>query len=198
MKLIVGLGNIGREYANTRHNIGFMVADALAQRWGENTWRQADNATYVEHRAPEKVYLIKPTTFMNLSGIAVSDFTNFYHIEPADVLVIQDDLDLPCGQLRIRRKGSSGGHNGLKSIERHLGTQEYPRIKIGISHPTRDEDAVVEHVLQQFSTFEQEAIQEAVEKAADAVEMWLHEDMNKVMQEFNKKPKVEKKDGTEE
>lgn len=198
MKLIVGLGNIGREYANTRHNIGFMVADALAQRWGENTWRQADNATYVEHRAPEKVYLIKPTTFMNLSGIAVSDFTNFYHIEPADVLVIQDDLDLPCGQLRIRRKGSSGGHNGLKSIERHLGTQEYPRIKIGISHPTRDEDAVVEHVLQQFSTFEQEAIQEAVEKVADAVEMWLHEDMNKVMQEFNKKPKVEKKDGTEE
>jgi len=191
MKLIVGLGNIGKEYAGTRHNIGFMVADEVARRWGEATWRQADNATYIEHRTPEKVYLIKPTTYMNLSGLAVSDFTNFYHIAPQDVLVLQDDLDLPCGKLRVRRKGSPGGHNGLKSIQQHLGTDEYPRIKIGISHPEHEEKAVVSHVLQQFSTFEQDTIKAAVQKAADAVELWLQADIGAVMQEFNKKAKVE-------
>lgn len=191
MKLIVGLGNIGREYAKTRHNIGFMVADELARRWGMDSWKKDDNAFYIEKRLPEKVFLIKPTTYMNLSGYAVADFANFYHIEPSDVLVIQDDLDLPAGKLRARRKGSSGGHNGLKSIEEALGTQDYPRIKIGIGHPDRDAEAVVTHVLQQFSTFEQTAVAEAVVQAADAAELWLQEDIGAVMAKYNKKKTVE-------
>jgi PTH1 family peptidyl-tRNA hydrolase len=91
MKLIVGLGNVGKEYENTRHNIGFMVADELAKRWGETKWKEADNAAYIEHRLPEKIFLIKPTTYMNLSGFAVADFANFYHIAPEDIAVSQDD-----------------------------------------------------------------------------------------------------------
>lgn len=198
MKLVVGLGNIGKEYAGTRHNIGFMVADQVARGWGESLWRKGDNATYIEHRMPEKVFLIKPTTFMNLSGIAVSDFTNFYHIEPENVLVIQDDLDLPCGFLRIRRKGASGGHNGIKSITEHLGTQEFPRIKIGIGHPAHEEEEVVRHVLQQFSTFEQDIVQEAVAKAALAVDMWLKTgDINQMCQTYNSK-KVKKQEENKE
>ena len=194
MKLIVGLGNVGREYEKTRHNIGFMVVEELAKRWGESTWKKGDNATFIEHRSGEKIFVIKPTTFMNLSGIAVSDFTNFYHIDPEDVLVIQDDLDMPCGQLRVRRKGSAGGHNGIKSIIEHLGTQEFPRVKIGIGHPDHDNKEVIKHVLQQFSTFEQESVQEAITRAADAVELWLKGDMAEVMQEYNKK-KVIAEDG---
>ena len=186
MKLVVGLGNIGKEYAGTRHNIGFMVVDEVARRWGESRWKKADNAVYLERRMPEKVFVIKPTTYMNLSGIAVADFVNFYHIEACDVLVIQDDLDLPCGQIRVRRKGSPGGHNGLKSIQEHLGTQEYPRIKIGISHPDHERKDVIEHVLQKFSGVERENIAEAVQRAADALEMWLKGNMDEVMQEFNK------------
>ena len=188
MKLIVGLGNIGKEYVGTRHNIGFMVVDEVARRWGECTWKKADNSVYIERRDKEKVLVIKPTTYMNLSGIAVAEFVNFYHIAPSDILVIQDDLDLPCGQIRVRRKGSPGGHNGLKSIQEHLGTQEYSRIKVGISHPDHERKDVIAHVLQQFSTFERENIKEAITKAADALEMWIQGDMDKVMQEFNKKP----------
>lgn len=187
MRLIVGLGNVGKEYENTRHNIGFMVADELARRWGETKWKEADNATYVEYRSPEKVFLIKPTTYMNLSGFAVADFANFYHIDPSDVAVIQDDLDLPCGQMRVRRKGSAGGHNGIKSIQEHLGTSEFARFKVGIGHPERTNKEVVKHVLQRFSREEAEIIAEAVKRTADALECWLKHDMDVVMQEYNKK-----------
>ena len=137
MKLIVGLGNIGKEYEGTRHNIGFMVADELAKRWGITTWKNERSAMCAEHRIPEKIFLIKPTTYMNLSGEAVGAFANFYNIDPEDIAVIQDDLDLPCGKLRIRRKGSAGGHNGIKSIQQHLGTGDCPRFKIGIGQPAR-------------------------------------------------------------
>lgn len=189
MKLVVALGNIGQEYAGTRHNIGFMTADLLAQRWGEeNAWRKADNAAYLERRMPEKCWLIKPTTYMNNSGVAVADFANFYHIPPEEVLVIQDDMDLPVGTLRIRRKGSSGGHNGLKSIERALGSQAYPRIKVGIGHPVHQEQAVISHVLHPFRGADKEKIQEAVSQAADAVEDWMAgADIGELMQKFNKK-----------
>lgn len=189
MKLVVALGNIGREYAGTRHNIGFMTADILASRWGdEDAWRKADNAAYLEKRMPEKCWVIKPTTYMNNSGTAVADFANFYHIPPEDVLVIQDDMDLPVGTLRIRRKGSSGGHNGLKSIERALGSQGYPRIKVGIGHPVHQEQAVISHVLHPFQGEDKEKIQEALEQAADAVEAWMQgADLGELMQRFNKK-----------
>ena len=198
MKLVVALGNIGREYAGTRHNIGFMTADLLAERWGDTeAWRKADNAFYLEKRMPEKCWVIKPTTYMNNSGVAVADFANFYHIPPEDVLVIQDDMDLPGGTLRIRRKGSSGGHNGLKSIERALGSQAYPRIKVGIGHPVHQEQAVISHVLHPFQGEDKEKVQEALDQAADAVEAWMKgAAVGELMQQFNKKapkkPKTEK------
>lgn len=198
MKLVVALGNIGREYAGTRHNIGFMTADLLAERWGDTeAWRKADNAFYLEKRMPEKCWVIKPTTYMNNSGVAVADFANFYHIPPEDVLVIQDDMDLPVGTLRIRRKGSSGGHNGLKSIERALGSQAYLRIKVGIGHPVHQEQAVISHVLHPFQGEDKEKVQEALDQAADAVEAWMKgAEVGELMQQFNKKapkkPKTEK------
>lgn len=198
MKLVVALGNIGREYAGTRHNIGFMTADLLAERWGDTeAWRKTDNAFYLEKRMPEKCWVIKPTTYMNNSGVAVADFANFYHIPPEDVLVIQDDMDLPVGTLRIRRKGSSGGHNGLKSIERALGSQAYPRIKVGIGHPVHQEQAVISHVLHPFQGEDKEKVQEALDQAADAVEAWMKgAAVGDLMQQFNKKapkkPKTEK------
>ncbi|MCF0138606.1 aminoacyl-tRNA hydrolase [Acidaminococcus fermentans] len=198
MKLVVALGNIGREYAGTRHNIGFMTADLLAERWGDTeAWRKTDNAFYLEKRMPEKCWVIKPTTYMNNSGVAVADFANFYHIPPEDVLVIQDDMDLPVGTLRIRRKGSSGGHNGLKSIERALGSQAYPRIKVGIGHPVHQEQAVISHVLHPFQGEDKEKVQEALDQAADAVEAWMKgAEVGELMQQFNKKapkkPKTEK------
>ena len=189
MKLVVALGNIGKEYEGTRHNIGFMTADVLADRWKEQSgWRKADNAFYLERRMPEKCFLIKPTTYMNSSGAAVADFANFYHIAPEDILVVQDDMALPVGTLRIRRKGSSGGHNGLKSIERAIGSQAYPRIKVGIGHPVHQEQAVISHVLHPFQGEDKAKIQEAVKAAADAVEKWLAgAEISDLMQEFNKK-----------
>lgn len=192
MKLIVGLGNIGKEYEGTRHNIGFMVADELAKRWGITTWKNERSAMCAEYRIPEKVFLIKPTTYMNLSGEAVGAFANFYNIDPEDIAVIQDDLDLPCGKLRIRRKGSAGGHNGIKSIQQHLGTGDFPRFKIGIGHPERNASAVIGHVLHRFGKEEQPLIEEAVKQMADAVELWLKGDMDAVMQEYNKKPPKKK------
>ena len=194
MKLIVGLGNIGREYENTRHNIGFMVVDELAKRLGVTFGKEARNAYCAAYRAPEKILIIKPTTYMNLSGIAVGAYANFYHIDPEDIAVIQDDMDLPVGHLRIRRKGSAGGHNGIKSITEHLGTEEYPRFKIGIGHPERNNRAVVNHVLHQFQGEDKAAIEAAVKAMAEALELWLKEgDLNAVMTKYNtKKAKKEK------
>ena len=188
MKLIVGLGNIGREYENTRHNIGFMVVDELAKRLGVTFGKEDRSAYCAEYRAPEKILIIKPTTYMNLSGIAVGAYANFYHIDPEDIAVIQDDMDLPVGHLRIRRKGSAGGHNGIKSITENLGTEEYPRFKIGIGHPDRNNKAVINHVLHQFQGEDKAAIEAAVKAMAEALELWLREgDLNAVMTKYNTK-----------
>lgn len=188
MKLIIGLGNIGREYENTRHNIGFMVVDELVKRLGVSFGKEDRNAYAAEYRAPEKIIIIKPTTYMNLSGIAAAAYANFYHIDPEDIAVIQDDLDMPVGQLRIRRKGSAGGHNGIKSITEHLGTNEFPRFKIGIGHPARNNKAVINHVLHQFQGNDKIAIDEAVKEMTDALEMWIKQgDIEEVMQAYNKK-----------
>ena len=194
MKLIVGLGNIGREYENTRHNIGFMVVDELAKRLGVTFGKEDRSAYCAEYRAPEKILIIKPTTYMTLSGIAVGAYANFYHIAPEDIAVIQDDMDLPVGHLRIRRKGSAGGHNGIKSITEHLGTEEYPRFKIGIGHPDRNNKAVINHVLHQFQGEDKAAIEAAVKAMAEALELWIREgDLNAVMTKYNtKKAKKEK------
>lgn len=188
MKLIVGLGNIGREYANTRHNIGFMVADELAKRCGVAFGKEDHSAYCAEYRAPEKILIIKPTTYMNLSGVAVGAYANFYHIAPEDIAVIQDDMDMPVGQLRIRRKGSAGGHNGLKSIIEHLGTSDFARFKIGIGHPARNNQAVISHVLHQFQGADKEAVEQAVQEMADALQQWIKTgDLEAVMTQHNKK-----------
>lgn len=194
MKLIVGLGNIGREYENTRHNIGFMVVDELAKRLGVSFGKEDRSAYCAEYRAPEKILIIKPTTYMNLSGFAVGAYANFYHIEPEDIAVIQDDMDLPVGHLRIRRKGSAGGHNGIKSITEHLGTSEFPRFKIGIGHPERNNKAVINHVLHQFQGEDKILVDAAVKNMAYALELWLKNgDLDAVMTKFNtKKAKKEK------
>ncbi len=194
MKLIVGLGNIGKEYENTRHNIGFMVVDELARRLGVTFGKEYRSAYAAEYRAPEKIIIIKPTTYMNLSGIAVSAYANFYHIDPEDIAVIQDDMDMPVGQLRIRRKGSAGGHNGIKSIAEHLGTSDFPRFKIGIGHPERNNKAVINHVLHAFQGEDKTAIEAAVNEMTAALEDWIKtSDIEQVMQEHNKK-KVKKED----
>ncbi len=188
MKLIVGLGNIGREYENTRHNIGFMVVDELARRLGVSFGKEDRSAYMAEYRAPEKILIIKPTTYMNLSGIAVGAYANFYHIDPDNIAVIQDDMDMPVGQLRIRRKGSAGGHNGIKSITEHLGTSEFPRFKIGIGHPARNNKAVISHVLHAFQGDDKTAIDEAVKEMVSALEEWIKtDDIEQVMQAHNKK-----------
>ena len=194
MKLIVGLGNIGREYENTRHNIGFMVVDELAKKLGVSFGKEDRSAYCAEYRAPEKILIIKPTTYMNLSGFAVGAYANFYHIDPEDIIVISDDMDLPVGNLRIRRKGSAGGHNGLKSIAAHLGTSDFPRFQSGIGHPERNNKAVVNHVLHPFVGEDKEKIEAAVKTMAVAVEEWFRtDDLDNVMNKYNtKKAKKEK------
>ena len=192
--LVVGLGNIGSEYAGTRHNVGFMVLDA---------WAKASNIVFHTERYGDVAEvsfkgrtftLLKPSTYMNLSGVAVGAYANFYHIDPDDIAVIQDDMDMPVGQLRIRRKGSAGGHNGIKSITEHLGTDVFPRFKIGIGHPARNNKAVVNHVLHAFQGEDKTAIEAAVAEMATALEEWIKSgDIEEVMQAHNKKkPKAEK------
>ena len=187
MKLIVGLGNIGKDYAATRHNIGFMVADELARRWQLSFDRQARHAYYAESFLPHRVLLIKPTTYMNLSGVAVGEWAAFYHLLPEDIAVIQDDLDLPVGRLRVRRKGSAGGHRGVESVIEHLGSGDFPRFKIGIGHPARQEAAVISHVLHPFQGEDKELIAKAVAELADAIELYLAEGIEAAMQKYNAK-----------
>ena len=193
MKLIVGLGNLGKQYDHTRHNIGFAVADELARRWQAGEWKESREALYVEHRAPEKVFLIKPTTYMNASGRAVGAWAHFYNISPEDVVVIQDDMDMAVGQTRIRKGGSSGGHNGIKSTIAALGTEDFLRFKVGIGHPEHNQEAVIGHVLHPFVGEQKKLIDQAVQDMASAVELWLQGDLETAMQKYNKKaPKKEK------
>ena len=194
MYLIAGLGNPGKQYEATRHNMGFDTVDCLVEKHNIPQGGVKFNAMYGKGIiGGEKAILMKPLSYMNLSGEAVGAFANFYNIDPEDIAVIQDDLDLPCGKLRIRRKGSAGGHNGIKSIQQHLGTGDFPRFKIGIGHPERNASAVIGHVLHRFGKEEQPLIEEAVKQMADAVELWLKGDMDAVMQEYNTK-KEKKKD----
>ena len=186
MKLIVGLGNIGREYENTRHNIGFMVVDELARRLGVSFGKEDRSAYMAEYRAPEKIIIIKPTTYMNLSGVAVGAYANFYHIDPDDIAVIQDDMDMPVGQLRIRKKGSAGGHNGVKSIIKCLNTQRFMRIKVGVGEKPKDWD-LADFVLGRFTKEEREHLEGAMERAAEAVCYMVNGEVAKAMNEYNKK-----------
>ena len=199
MKLIVGLGNVGKEYAHTRHNIGFMVVDELANRYNVNGWQTKWQAEVAQCFMPSKVLLVKPNTYMNLSGNAVREIVNFYNIAPQDVIVVQDDLDLPCGHIRIRDKGSAGGHNGISSIIQNLGTQEFPRLKVGIGHPMQSGKKVVAHVLERFGSEEQPIIKQAVADVASAIEIFVkEEDLRAVMNKYNTKKEKKVKDAMKE
>jgi PTH1 family peptidyl-tRNA hydrolase len=185
MKAIVGLGNPGREYAGTRHNIGFDVIDEVARRWNVRLrpWKSAADLVVVSGRS---AVLVEPQTFMNLSGDAVGRVTAFHKLEEADVLVVVDEVQLPLGRIRLRRSGSAGGHNGLKSIIEHIGTG-FPRLRIGVGRGDPKWD-LADHVLSRFGREEREAVAEAVNRAADAVEMFVDEGLDAAMNRFNQSP----------
>jgi PTH1 family peptidyl-tRNA hydrolase len=188
MRLIVGLGNPGLEYRDTRHNVGFTVVDALAERWRVgDQWREKFDALQIKTmRGEESVLLAKPLTFMNLSGRAVAGLAGFYKIEPADVLVVVDEAALPLGRLRVRREGSAGGHNGLKSIIGSLGTDAFPRLRIGVGRGDTRRD-LADHVLAKFDADERSVIEDAVARSADASEAFIADGVADAMNRFNRK-----------
>jgi PTH1 family peptidyl-tRNA hydrolase len=189
MKLVVGLGNPGKKYDGTRHNVGFAVVDELARGPGVGGFQSRFDADVAEwFEGGEKVLLMKPQTFMNLSGRAVRQAVDFYQIEHADVLVVCDDMALPLGQLRFRARGTHGGHNGLRDIQNHLGTTEYPRLRIGVDTPGERGEAV-DHVLGRFRPSERPAIQDAVAHAVQGVVLWAREGIEKCMNQYNAKKK---------
>ena len=180
-RLLVGLGNPGREYSGTRHNVGFMVLDRLAAASGatfraEKKW-QADAVN------TGGVWLQKPKTYMNLSGESVSELVRFYQIEPARVLVVLDDLALPLGRLRIRERGSHGGHNGLRSILAHLGTQDVPRLRVGIGQS--DPGEATGHVLGRFAVDERPLVEQSLDRAVEAIRFAQENDLPSAMNKFN-------------
>ena len=189
--LIAGLGNPGKKYEDTRHNMGFMTADVLAERWTVN---------FADHKGlamlgksvmnldgrTVKFFLAKPLTYMNLSGDAVGAIANYYKIPAEDIYIICDDLDLPAGKTRIRKKGSAGGHNGIKSLIAGLHTEEFVRFRIGVGHP-KDGHTVIEHVLGRPYGEEIERIEAAKKYTADSVERALETTVDKAMNEFNPK-----------
>ena len=195
MKLIVGLGNPGPEYRATRHNVGFMVADALVDRWRvSDQWREKFEALLIKTMVREEsVVLAKPLTFMNLSGQAVAGLAGFYKIDPSDIFIVTDDVALPVGRLRARREGGAGGHNGLKSIIQSLGMQAFPRMRVGVGRGDSRRD-LADHVLGRFEADERDTVSAAVLRAADATEMFLSEGIERVMNAFNA---VEKEDVAE-
>ena len=188
MKLIVGLGNIGKEYEATRHNIGFMVADAIAKKHEVSFNKEERDAMVAEFRVGgEKILIIKPTTFMNDSGVAVGQFARFYNIAPEDIVIIHDDMDLPVGFLRIRPNGSSGGHNGIKSVQSHLGTDGFVRFRVGIGHPVHEHKVVLDYVLTKFNQEEQKIMTNTIDNVANAADAWITDELEKVMNKYNSK-----------
>lgn len=183
MFLIVGLGNPGKEYEDTRHNIGFKVVDNIAKEYNIDVNRQKFKGTYGEGFINgEKVMLLKPTTYMNLSGESVREVVDFYNIENHKILIIYDDISLDVGKLRIREKGSAGGHNGIKSIIAHLGSDVFPRIKVGVGQPNSD---LVKHVLGRFTKEEMTILDESIEAATKATAEIIKNDVKTAMNQFN-------------
>ena len=184
--LIVGLGNPGEKYERTRHNVGFLVVDALAERLGVPVQKLKHRAlTNTVRLAGQKALLMKPVTFMNLSGEAVGDAARFYKIPPERVLVISDDTALPLGKLRLRKGGSAGGHNGLKSIIQHLGTDQFPRLRLGVGEKPRPDYDMADWVLGRLQGEDWKAMEAAVDRAADAVECVLSQGVDAAMNRFN-------------
>jgi PTH1 family peptidyl-tRNA hydrolase len=194
MKIIVGLGNPGPRYAGTRHNIGFDVIDWIAAGAGTSPFRSRFQAQVAEFAdATETALLIKPETFMNLSGASVRQVVDFYKRPATDVLVVCDDIALPLGKLRARAQGTHGGHNGLRDIQAHLGTTEYPRLRIGVGSPDGD---AADFVLGRFRPTERPAVADAVARAAEAALVWMRQGITECMNRYNgeKKPKSDSSD----
>jgi PTH1 family peptidyl-tRNA hydrolase len=189
MKLIAGLGNPGRQYAGTRHNVGFAVLDAIARRHALSFDAAPFDALMAKWRTPLAdggVLLVKPLTFMNRSGIAVGELARYFRISTPDILVIVDEVALDLGRLRARARGSAGGHNGLKSIAEHLGTDDYPRLRIGVGRGDARKD-LADHVLSKFEAEEAPVVAETIGRAADAVESFIESGIESVMNTFNRK-----------
>ena len=184
MKVVVGLGNPGSRYSGTRHNVGYAVIDSLAQSPRAGRFQNRFQAQVAEAREGEiKVLLVKPETFMNLSGRSVRQVIDFYQVPATELLVVCDDVNLPLGRLRFRARGTHGGHNGLRDIQGHLGTTEYSRLRIGVSAPERKD--MIDHVLGRFRPSEQAVMNEAVETAAQAVVVWIDRGIDVCMNQYN-------------
>lgn len=188
MKMIVGLGNIGKEYDQTRHNVGFMTVDAFAQELGVNFKQDGQHHAFVAEGwvGTDKVLLVKPTTYMNLSGEAVAPLMNYYNLEVEDILIIQDDMDMELGRLRLRTKGSAGGHNGIKSIISHLGTQSFNRLKFGIAHPKHEKQAVINFVLGKFNKDDAITVDQSIQIAKKMMNDFVQgQPMDQLMNQYN-------------
>jgi PTH1 family peptidyl-tRNA hydrolase len=184
--LIVGLGNPGEEYAKTRHNAGFLLVEKLAEQW-QSDW--ANERKFVARvakaeRNGKKVLLCAPQTFMNLSGESVGALVNYYQLPLGKILVAVDDADLPFGEIRLRKSGSSGGHRGLESIEQHLASREFARLRIGIGRKDSSRE-IANYVLGKFDSSESELLKKVLERAANQVETWLQAGIEKAMSQFN-------------
>lgn len=183
MFLVVGLGNPGSQYEDTRHNIGFKVIDNIAKEYNIQINRQKFKGIYGEGFINgEKVILLKPTTYMNLSGESIREVVDFYKLTNEDLVVIYDDISLDVGRLRLREKGSAGGHNGIKSIISHLGTDVFPRIKVGVGQPNVD---LVNYVLGKFTAKEMEVLSESIDASTKAVSEIIKDDVKSAMNKFN-------------
>ena len=190
-RLIVGLGNPGAKYERTRHNIGFEIVDALAKRFpdvalAEN--KRFQGAVGEFRSGGERIVLIKPTTYMNKSGQAVRAVLDWYKLDPDTVLVVYDDMDLPTGKLRMRLSGGAGGHNGMKSIISHLGTKDFPRLRVGIGSTEKGDErdsAVVSHVLGRFSPEDRKIVDAVIPMAADAIDFSLRKGVERSMNLYN-------------
>lgn len=185
MKLIVGLGNPGGQYAETRHNVGFLLLDCLAEDLKLDFRPKFQGLVTETVINGEKVFLLKPQTFMNLSGRSVREITQFYKILPEDILVIYDDMDLATGRLRLRSSGSAGGHNGMKSIIGEIGTESFWRLKIGIGRPPAGWDPA-RYVLAPFSKEEMPLLEETLEKGKEATLLWAKGEGEKAMNKYNR------------
>ena len=186
MKLIVGLGNPGKEYENTRHNMGFMFIDGYAKVKGVEINKKKFNGLYIDFiNNGEKTILLKPQTYMNLSGEAVRAFVDFFKIDIKDILIISDDLDMPIGKIKLRPTGSSGGHNGLKNIEQHLNSQDYKRLKIGISHNKDIETK--DYVLGNVSKDNKEILNNLQPTVNNIIDDFYKNDFEKLMAKYNHK-----------
>jgi PTH1 family peptidyl-tRNA hydrolase len=193
MYIIVGLGNPGKQYENTRHNMGFLAVDLLAEKYNIDVNKIKFKALVGEGRiAGQKVLLVKPQTYMNLSGEAVSQAMDFYKIDPEELIVIYDDIDIPTGTFRIRKKGSPGTHNGMRNIFQHIQTNDFPRIRVGIGSGKKDN--LAGYVTGGISKSEQEILADVLKNSADAAACIIEKGIDKAMNEYNVRPNKEKKE----